>query len=261
MHVDTTFYPFEVQVFRFNFSKLYFDDSYQRNYYNSEDNVTENYDTHNFVSNGEWDFDYQRGKSKRIYIEEHGRNGKIFSDIIWQFEMKRGQSYYVWSFLVPAVALSFVSLLTFLLPVKNSDKLTLAVFSFVSIAIVIRLFNESLPSISNRSSYFGTLLSLHLGIAGLVIIVNVFISCCYHRTFLKMCCDDKPVPSDKQTAENMPDSEKETKKQTKLERSNRASTCDLCFGIFFSALYLQLHIFILGELFSRQTTDLLSPLL
>ena len=41
VHVDTTNYPFEVQVFRFNFSKLYFDDSYEQNYYNSEDNVTD----------------------------------------------------------------------------------------------------------------------------------------------------------------------------------------------------------------------------
>jgi hypothetical protein len=32
VHVDTTNYPFEVQVFRFNFSKLYFDDTYQQNY-------------------------------------------------------------------------------------------------------------------------------------------------------------------------------------------------------------------------------------
>ena len=49
VYVKTTYYPFEVQVFRFNFSKLYFDDSYQQNYYSSEDDVT-----NDFVSNGEW---------------------------------------------------------------------------------------------------------------------------------------------------------------------------------------------------------------
>lgn len=59
----------------------------------------------------------------------------------------------------------------------------------------------------------------------------------------------------------MPDSEKETEKETELERSYRASKCDLFFGIFFLVLCLPLHIFILGELFSSQVTDLLSPLL
>ena len=77
VHVDTTNYPFEVQVFRFNFSKLYFDDTYQQNYYNSEDNVIVN-----FVSNGEWVFNYQRGQTMRRYTEAHDRNRKIFSDII-----------------------------------------------------------------------------------------------------------------------------------------------------------------------------------
>jgi hypothetical protein len=46
--------------------------------------------------------------------------------------------------------------------------------------------------------------------AGLVIIVNVIISCIYHRKFLKMCLDDKPVPSDKQPTKDMSYSEKET---------------------------------------------------
>jgi hypothetical protein len=32
VRVDTTYYPFEVQAFHFNFSKLYFDDIYQQNY-------------------------------------------------------------------------------------------------------------------------------------------------------------------------------------------------------------------------------------
>ena len=71
VHVDTTNYPFEVQVFRFIFSKLYFDDSYEQNYYNSEDNVTDN-----FAANGEWLFNYQRGQAMRRYTRSQYRNGK-----------------------------------------------------------------------------------------------------------------------------------------------------------------------------------------
>ena len=74
----------------------------------------------------------------------------------------------------------------------------------------MRLFNQSLPSTSENISYFGVLLSINLGMAGLVIIVNVIISCIYHRKFLKMCLDDKPVPSDKQPTKDMSYSEKET---------------------------------------------------
>jgi hypothetical protein len=84
VHVVTTNYPFEVQVFRFNFSKLYFDDTYQQNYYSSEDNATDN-----FVSNGEWVFNDQRGETMKAY----NGTGKIFSNIIWQFKMDRRQTY------------------------------------------------------------------------------------------------------------------------------------------------------------------------
>ena len=182
VYVITTFYPFEAQAFHFNFSKLYFDDRYQQNYYSRKDSVTDK-----FVSNGEWDFDDQSGKTTRTYTETHNRNGKIFSNIIWQFEMDRKQAYYFWSFFVPTGALSFVSLITFLLPVKSSEKFTLAVFSFISMAVVIRLFNQSLPSTSDNFSKFGIFLSLNLGLCGLVIIVNGFISCVYHRKCSKCC--------------------------------------------------------------------------
>ena len=205
-NIDTTFYPFEEQVFDFNFSKLYFDDTYQQNYYSSEDNAIDN-----FVSNGEWDFNPQKGQTKKPYTEAHNRNGKIFSNIIWQFEMYRRQTYYVWSFLIPAAALSFVSVLTFLLSVKSSEKLTLAVFSFIAIAVVIRLFNQSLPSTSKHKCKFGVLMSINLGIVGFVIIVNVLISCCYHRKCYKLCGDDKPVSSDKvPITKDNPDSKKES---------------------------------------------------
>jgi len=110
VRVDTTYYPFEVQVFLFNFSKLYFDDTYQQNYYSSKDNVTEH-----FVSNGEWVFNHQREQTMKAY----NGTGKIFSNIIWQFKMDRRQTYYVWTFLIPAIALSIASLVTFLLPVRE----------------------------------------------------------------------------------------------------------------------------------------------
>ena len=41
------------------------------------------------------------------------------------------------------------------------------------------------------------LLSINLAIVGIVIIVNVLISCCYHRKCYKLRGDDKPVSSDK----------------------------------------------------------------
>ena len=182
VYVKTTYYPFEVKVFRFNFSKLYFDNTYQQNYYSSKDNVTDN-----FVSNGECVFNHQRGQTMRRCIKGQCKNGKIFSDIIWQFEMDRNKRTIFGVFFVPAIALSNASLVTYLLPVKSSEKLTLAIFCFISFAVLIRLFNESLPSTSDHVSKFRIFLSLNLGLGGLVIIVNGFISSVYHRKCPKRC--------------------------------------------------------------------------
>lgn len=220
VHVNTTNYPFEVQAFRFIFSKWYFDDTYQQNYYSSEDNATDD-----FVSNGEWVVNSQTEKTMPRYIKAY-RKGKIFSDIIWQFKMKRQQKYYVWSYLIPTIAWSFISLLTFFLPVKSSEKLTLAVFSLLSNAVVIKLFNSALPSTSDNDSTFGTFLYLCLGLGALVIIINVIISCIYHRTFPLLnccshCCSHKHNKSETYTlkTEDIPDSEADKRKLSHSDTS------------------------------------------
>ena len=105
--------------------------------------------------------------------------------------MKRLQTFYTWHFLMPIFALALVDLLTFYLPAKSSEKITLSLFVFVSIGVLTRLFNESMPSTSENISIFGTFLWIHLLISGLIIIVSIVSMTLYHRKSPKCistCC-------------------------------------------------------------------------
>ena len=145
--------------------------------------------------------------------------------------------------------MSIASLVTFLLPVKISENLTLPVFSFVSFAVLIRLFNESLPSTSDHISYFGRLLFTNLLLSGLVIIVNSMISSVYHRKcpkwclpcLLYICCPyifreplDEEVDQNKtdtvtdtQTTEDTPDSKEETGSLSQTTKKKQAKTAPI----------------------------------
>jgi hypothetical protein len=182
--LDTTRYPFDNQTCEINISKLSLNDGYETIHNNN--NETNYLD--NFVPNGEWEV--QRITSS---IKVHIRDGHMMSTLVYRIQMERLRTFYTWNFLMPVGSLALAGLFTFYLPAKSQEKIALSLFVFLSIGVLTRLFNESIPSTSNNISVFGRLLWINLLISGLIIIVNIVSMALYHcksPKSISKCCPD-----------------------------------------------------------------------
>ncbi|CAC5395888.1 CHRNN [Mytilus coruscus] len=213
--VNMTNYPFETQKCDINVTKSYLDDE-------SEilQSVNDSSSIENLVTNGEWEV-FPLRSSEQIF---HRSNREI-SGLKWTIEMKRETEFYIWNFLMPSISLSVADWFSFWLPTKSAEKLTLSIFVFLANAVLIRLFNDSMPTISDDISKFGRLLWITLLLSGLVILVNVIITslfyckspkciftccncctdCCKCKCFTKCCkkCTEPPRDTDRKPFESL----------------------------------------------------------
>lgn len=171
--VDPTQYLFETEICKLQFSAQKLDDKkhllkiqLQEDYFNR------------FQSNGEWHI--SKPNNIRTYTEIRNSNSKRFAGVVLEIEMERRQTYYVWNFIVPTVAITCINMVTFLLPVKSGAKVTLSTFVVFSFTKMIQLFNQSLPSSSDKISQSGRLLWCLLGMSGLSLIFNVVITAIFY---------------------------------------------------------------------------------
>lgn len=212
--VDATRYPFETETCSFNFSAQYLDNKEQLLSIPLQDDFLKY-----FQSNGEW----QITKPDRIRncTTVHDINGKNVSGVVLQIEMVRRQTYYVWKFFIPTVAITFMNLITFCLPVKSDQKVTLSTFAVLSLTVMIQLFNQSLPNSSDKISHFGRLLWFLLCISGISLIVNVILTAYFHRKCKALCsicnCCNKKENTDKQ--------QNQSQEETTFKRNNCAKCC------------------------------------
>lgn len=180
--VITKYYPFETQTCDINLTKSYLDDQ-------SEILISDNssINTDLSVSNSEWEV-YPVESFQRSFPHPEGE----LIGLQLQIRMKRRCEFYVWNYIMPSISLSFADSFVFVLPVKSADKITLSIFVFLANAVLIRLFNDSIPPIS-ETSLFGVLLWVSLLLSGIVILLNIIITAFYYRQSLKHikpCCGD-----------------------------------------------------------------------
>ncbi|XP_052078217.1 neuronal acetylcholine receptor subunit alpha-7-like isoform X2 [Mytilus californianus] len=167
--VDSTRYPFETENCKLHFSAQHLNSKEQMLTIRLPDNFL-----NLFKSNGEWHI--SKPDKIRNYTTIVHFNGRNFSSVVLHIEMDRRQTYYVWKFFVPTISITLINIVTFFLPVNSGAKVTLSTFVLLGFTAMIELFNESLPSSSDKISYFGSLLWCLLGISGLILTVNVIIT-------------------------------------------------------------------------------------
>ncbi|CAC5395892.1 unnamed protein product [Mytilus coruscus] len=191
--VKMKYYPFETQTCDINITKAYLDDSSQ-----ILRSVDDSFSLDNYVPNGEWEISPIKS-DRQTFL----RSKREISGMQWMIEMKRGRLFYYWNFLMPLVSLSIAGCLTFILPTKSNEKLQLSIFVFLANGILIRLFNDSMPSISEETCLFGAFLWANTLTSGLIIVLNISITslffckspmcisnCC---VCIKKCCKCKQI--------------------------------------------------------------------
>ena len=84
--------------------------------------------------------------------------------------MTRRVRYYIINMVILIVILSLVNLCCFLIPTSSGEKMSLCVSTFLTFAIYITIFNETMPKSSTESSAFRVVVLVQTYISGLEII-------------------------------------------------------------------------------------------
>lgn len=179
--VRMKYYPFETQTCDINITKAYLDDRSQ-----ILQSVDDSFSLDNYVPNGEWEI-LPIKSDKQTFL----RSRRELSGLQWKIEMQRRRLFYCWNLLMPLISLSIADCLTFILPTQSTEKLQLSIFVFVANGILIRLFNDGMPSISEEVCLFGALLWANTLISGLIIVMNISITSlffCKSPICISNCC-------------------------------------------------------------------------
>lgn len=168
--VRMKFYPFETQECFIDITKSYIDDqSVTLKIANNSMDLERN------DLNSEWEiFPIEASQRTFRHLERE------LTGLQLKIKMKRFKKFYTWNFLMPSMSLSIANCFTFVLPVKSNQKLSLCIFIFLANAVLIRLFNDSIPPVF-ETSLFGMLLWINLLLSGIGILLNIIITALYYR--------------------------------------------------------------------------------
>ncbi|XP_052251757.1 acetylcholine receptor subunit delta-like [Dreissena polymorpha] len=72
--------------------------------------------------------------------------------VIFKMKLKRKSTFYVFNILIPMVLLSFLNVLTFVLPVSSGERASYAVTVFLSLAVFLTIVASEIPKNSNTIS-------------------------------------------------------------------------------------------------------------
>lgn len=109
-------------------------------------NKTPFVDVANYISNGEWQLTkYNVERNETVYT---GTDSEIYPDVTIVLVIHRRILYYVLNIIFPCVWLSILSLLNFLLPPDEGEKITLGITVLLSYSVFMLLVAENMPSTS-----------------------------------------------------------------------------------------------------------------
>ncbi|XP_064609290.1 neuronal acetylcholine receptor subunit beta-3-like [Liolophura sinensis] len=171
--VDITFFPFDSQECRLKFGSWTYEKA-QVDIFNKTPFV----DVANYISNGEWQLTkYNVERNETVYT---GTDSEIYPDVTIVLVIHRRILYYVLNIIFPCVWLSILSLLNFLLPPDEGEKITLGITVLLSYSVFMLLVAENMPSTSEFVPLIGIYLTLSMAVTCASVILTVMVLKLYH---------------------------------------------------------------------------------
>lgn len=177
--MDVTYFPFDYQTCYLQVTSWVYDTN-KVNLTRATDYVN----TEDYNENGEWVL-YSNSVTETSRTEE----GETFSTVNFALTLKRRSGYYLSQIIFPILVISFLTNITFLLPTDSGEKISFILTILLSLAVLLTLIGDSMPTTSRHTSILSVYLSIVLSLSGIVILVTVL----NLRLFLK--AKQKEVPN------------------------------------------------------------------
>lgn len=176
--MDVTYFPFDYQTCYLQVTSWVYDTS-KVNLTKATDYVN----TEDYNENGEWVL-YSNSVTETTRTEE----GETFSTVNFVLTLKRRSGYYLSQIIFPILVISFLTNITFLLPTDSGEKISFILTVLLSLAVLLTLIGDSMPTTSRHISILSVYLSMVLSLSGIVILVTVL----NLRLFLKAKQNEVP---------------------------------------------------------------------
>ncbi|XP_052806314.1 neuronal acetylcholine receptor subunit non-alpha-2-like [Mya arenaria] len=96
------------------------------------------------------------------------------SSIIFKIKMKGKPSHFVINIIIPLLLLSFLAILTFVLPISSGERASYAVTIFLSIAVFLTIVSSELPSSSDNVPILSIFLAILCVDTTAIVVVSLF---------------------------------------------------------------------------------------
>ena len=97
----------------------------------------------------------------------------VNSEVVFVLKLKRKPRFFLMSVILPTVMLSFLSVLTFLLPCDSGEKASYAVTVFLSFSLFLTIISSTLPKNSDTTSVFSVYLVIQTVQSTLITIITM----------------------------------------------------------------------------------------
>ena len=146
--LDITYYPFDYQVCDINVGNWEYRKT-QVDLNVSKSGFTLDY----YRPNGEWDIIKTEAISSRILINQD--TSEYMPRMVFRLYMGRKSLYYWMDVIIPALLISLLVHLVYLLPPDSGEKVSLAVTLLLSYSVFLMMISENVPSTSTSVPLVG----------------------------------------------------------------------------------------------------------
>lgn len=135
--------------------------------------------TEKYVSNGDW---HLLGVSMKPRLMNYSCCAYPFSDVTYTFTLERKPSYHVIYHIVPCVIISFLSLVSFLLPPDCGERIGLNITVLLAMSVYLLIVSDILPETSDFVPRLGMYYMFVMGELALVLTATaISIRCHFAR--------------------------------------------------------------------------------
>ncbi|XP_052721924.1 neuronal acetylcholine receptor subunit alpha-3-like [Crassostrea angulata] len=168
--IDITYYPFDTQLCQIKLTSWGYSTDEIELHPTFSGIITEDLEP-----NGEWLL--LQTSAKKNELIELGANGVITKhwEIVFTIVTQRRTSYYVTGILLPVFLLSYLNTLVFILPVESGEKIGFILTVLLSLAVLLTIITDKIPSTSIEVSILSVYLAITLCFSVVSCILSVFV--------------------------------------------------------------------------------------
>ncbi len=114
-----------------------------------------NADLSHFIDNGEWLVKSALLHNRLKHYDYYGKEELPYADVTLTLEIKRRTKYYRVNIIAPSTIISVLTLLSFILPSDNGERITLVISALLALSVYILIASSFLPVTSEAVPILG----------------------------------------------------------------------------------------------------------